>query len=361
MKRLILIFCLMLIFPTTAQAVHGTGNGETKDLALRAALQSAVESGVGIYLSSSSVVDDVELLKDTVVSHAHGFVKSYKIISAKADSDDMWSVEIDAQISKDILESHVSVLETLMKLGGHPRVIVVPDNSDFAAISLNTEVFEPLMESVRSVFRDDFRFDVIPCTEVRSLIHCKPTIENIKRAATKIGVDFIVAVSITEKRNGNLNLIMRTFQTVNKTELGAFRASIKAKGLKRLKGRPYFKAVAELAEPEVFKTSINAAQSVVGVLHDEVEGGNGTLYRVVLIDFKDTDTIISLLEDIPGSVSIKPVLRTSKRCRLEYRSHLTPTQLSGKILSELSRNGAKVLHKQEGKTLKYKNDIKKEF
>lgn len=345
---------LLLLMPAYAAAISSTGYGESRSLALRAALQSAVEQGVGMYMSSSSVVDDVELVKDTMVSHSSGYITSYNVVKESTDADGVWTITIDAKVSRDLLHSHVDMLETLMILGGHPKVAIIPDDGDIAAEPLSTDVYAPMMEGVRNVFRDDFRFDVLSPQALRSAAKTRPTPESIKKISAKMGLQYLVTVSVLKGKDGVFRLASRSVRLQDGVELGAERFEIGTPDLAGLKGRAYAEAVASAVSPKVFPAAIEAAKSVVQDLREQTEGGGGAQYSIILIGFPDVPKVVAGLESVPGFVSLNPTSRDKARSVLDYRSHLSTKELTGHVQQLFTGQGIQVRHKLEGHTLKFK-------
>lgn len=98
---------LLVIFGVTAQlaiadeipAIRPTkaaGAGANRDEALRDALRSAVEAGVGLYLDTASEVKNADLISDKILTHSQGYVESYQIVKETAGS--IYRIEIVAQV-----------------------------------------------------------------------------------------------------------------------------------------------------------------------------------------------------------------------------------------------------------------------
>lgn len=81
--------------------VDASGLGSTKNDALEDAWMDAVRKAVGVYLSGKTEVNNDEL-KERILAHSRGQVKSYKETSSSFENG-MWKVNIIALIDKDIL------------------------------------------------------------------------------------------------------------------------------------------------------------------------------------------------------------------------------------------------------------------
>ena len=118
---------LLLLSATTmlsAETVEGVGYGLTKDAAIEQAKRDAVEVGLGVYISSETVVT-ATTLKDNIYSRAQGFVKTFEVVRKKKDPDGNWEVTIKAEITSilDQVMQDEAALQTLLNSMNRPRII----------------------------------------------------------------------------------------------------------------------------------------------------------------------------------------------------------------------------------------------
>lgn len=103
-RDLLLLLVLFSITPGLAIAdeipairpTKASGAGENRDAALKDALRSAVEAGVGIYLDTASIVKNTDLISDKILTHSQGYVESYQIVKETPGS--IYRIEIVAQV-----------------------------------------------------------------------------------------------------------------------------------------------------------------------------------------------------------------------------------------------------------------------
>lgn len=106
MNRLILILVLFLISAVNIfaeeqekiQTVIASGVGVDADKAKQNAIRNAVEQVVGNYLSSDTIVNNNQVLKDEILSYSGGYVKGLKVISQEKDNDGLFSVKVEAGV-----------------------------------------------------------------------------------------------------------------------------------------------------------------------------------------------------------------------------------------------------------------------
>lgn len=101
-----------------------TGIGMDKDLAELDAKRKAVEKGAGANIYSKSEVKDFELVKDTILARAAGFIKSTKVLSAKEMEDETWEVRIEAEVSIQGIEDTWGTVTEALKQHGRPKIMV---------------------------------------------------------------------------------------------------------------------------------------------------------------------------------------------------------------------------------------------
>ena len=113
--------------------VQGVGTGDqatARDAAIQDAQRRAVEVGVGLYIKSETVVENLTLVSDKIYKQAAGFVHHYDIEEQnyKQETNTCW-VKIKAEVSlKQIADSLDNLYEKL-KISGSPRFIVMIDES----------------------------------------------------------------------------------------------------------------------------------------------------------------------------------------------------------------------------------------
>lgn len=84
-------------------ALITTGEGASKELAVREALVAAVEQAYGVYVSGNTHILDDELIRDEVVQIKRGNIKKYNILNELKLPDKSYSVTLETTVSTDKL------------------------------------------------------------------------------------------------------------------------------------------------------------------------------------------------------------------------------------------------------------------
>lgn len=102
------IFMLMMPFESLAQSATtndktvtlvASGDGATKDEAVKQALRSAVEQTYGTFVSSNTEVLNDEVVQDEIVTVSTGNIIGYKILSATQTGDGNYNAIVEATVS----------------------------------------------------------------------------------------------------------------------------------------------------------------------------------------------------------------------------------------------------------------------
>jgi hypothetical protein len=111
----------------TADGVAAVVKGDTgaaRDKALDDALRKAVEQAVGTLIESETMVQNYQVLNDSIYSQTKGFVKSYKIVSEGADGP-LYKVSVAATVAVGDVKGDLQSLGLLIERMRRPRVVVM--------------------------------------------------------------------------------------------------------------------------------------------------------------------------------------------------------------------------------------------
>lgn len=120
----------LLLCPAVAFAdddivvVKVQGQGIDEDSAVKDALRRAIEQGGKSEIFSKSQTKDFALEYDVVLSRANGIVIDRKILS-KNTAQGVTTVEIEAKVSKKILDATWGEVAILLKQLGRPKIMVI--------------------------------------------------------------------------------------------------------------------------------------------------------------------------------------------------------------------------------------------
>lgn len=100
------------------------GQGIDKDGALKDALRKAIEQGGQAEIMSKSQTKDFALEYDVVLSRASGLVKDYKILGERS-AQGVTFVDIEARVSKKLIDATWGEVAILLKQLGRPKIMVI--------------------------------------------------------------------------------------------------------------------------------------------------------------------------------------------------------------------------------------------
>jgi len=103
-------------------AILGGDQGIARDNALRDAQRKAVEQAVGSMVASETLVENFQVLRDSVYSKSQGYIQKYTIVKEGAQKD-LYSVTISATVAVETLKNDLGALGLLMVRVGKPRVL----------------------------------------------------------------------------------------------------------------------------------------------------------------------------------------------------------------------------------------------
>ena len=99
------VILLLLPYLSFATDVTTSGTGATKDEAIQGALRQAVEYAAGVYLYSTTTVENSQLVSDKVITSSKSLVSNYRLITERKGEDGLIYVSLSATIDTQSISS----------------------------------------------------------------------------------------------------------------------------------------------------------------------------------------------------------------------------------------------------------------
>lgn len=111
------------VVETTGMAAVGeAGEAAARDLAIADALRKAIEQAVGTFVSSDTIVENYQVLSDTVYTQAQGFVTGYAITN-ESQTPGFYQVQVRAEVSTGTLRNELDAMGLIQMKVERPRVL----------------------------------------------------------------------------------------------------------------------------------------------------------------------------------------------------------------------------------------------
>lgn len=125
----------VIIESTGTSAITSNNVSLARDAAVADALRKAVEQAVGTLVSADTLVENFQVIDDSVYTNSQGYVKSYSIIS-EAQSAGTYEVRVRSVVATGDLSGDLGALGLLQKKAERPRVLFMvaekgPGQSDY--------------------------------------------------------------------------------------------------------------------------------------------------------------------------------------------------------------------------------------
>jgi hypothetical protein len=199
MLFIILLLMLLIFVPIRSEAqdaitVKSKGVGDifagrearARDAAIEDALRRAVEQAVGMFLHSETIVQNGDILNDSVYSRSKGYIRKYVILKEVADSK-LYNVVVEADVSTGKLRNDLSAIGLLVVRKHKPRIMVV-----IPEYHINRRIPDPAGETeiIRRLLEKGFKVvDQYQVTKIRYNDQVRAAIKGNTSLATKIGLE----------------------------------------------------------------------------------------------------------------------------------------------------------------------------
>lgn len=355
---------LLLFFSSPALAVIAEGMGSDRDQALNSALQAAIEAELGVMVESNAVNKNFMLIKKEIVTHSKGYVTDYRIKKQNTTPDGIVTITIDASVDSKLLTDHTRTMEILMKMAGHPKLLIFGIDEDFNAVPAGTEYFDALIKAVSRVFREKFKFDVLDWPTLQAHY---PDIEgqlNRNRAVQyndRFKADIMITVGLNllkesqsrGRRKARLtlsgirisdnHLLGEVFRTI-----GPF-SSAKAGEVGTQKA-----AIAATEKEDIFLGAVDLAGKIATAMQKELDRGHGFKYSVSFLDFPDIEELEAEMPLMDGYVRHILESKTKSKLTLAYWSNLKTDALMQRIKKMLDQKTHTYRFKIDGRMIMFK-------
>jgi hypothetical protein len=144
------IILLQVLFSSTpAKTITAEGLGANQDAAVRCALRAAVERGVGIQLTSQTIVKNFQVVSDKILTHTDGYVTSYNVLSTEQEFG-LTKVKVSAEVEMGKLHDELAAQKLIYELVNKPRIMVLlneqGDGKDMPERTATHKVEEALLK-----------------------------------------------------------------------------------------------------------------------------------------------------------------------------------------------------------------------
>jgi len=101
--------------PEKMAKVIATGVGIDLDKAKQNAIRNAVEQVIGTYVSSDTLVQNNQVIKDQILSYSGGYVKETKVLSEEKTDDGLFTTKIEALVISTKIRKKIESLNIAVK------------------------------------------------------------------------------------------------------------------------------------------------------------------------------------------------------------------------------------------------------
>jgi len=123
---------------------------KAKDDAVQDALRNAVETTVGMLISSETIAKNFMIVDDKIYSHSTGYISSYKVIGESHDKY-TYKVKIKAVVKMGSVKDDLAAIGLLLSRKGKPRMMVL-----IQEINLDRENFGVELNVAENTIMDKF-------------------------------------------------------------------------------------------------------------------------------------------------------------------------------------------------------------
>lgn len=360
-KQILFLAFMILLLPMRAWAVTVEGQGDTASEALNRAFQQAVERVVGTAIQSRTLVENGALIRDDILTHAKGYVASYTVLGQGQHAEGGYFIKMEAEVNEGMVQDHVESLEILMKMSGHPKVLVVGMDDEISSVSVLSERFRALMQQLGTVFQEKFRFRLLDRAVAEShagrAYSAKPDKGQAIEMARVAAADIVLFVKVTapaRQASPGSRLILEAIRVSDGMTLGRNGTDLSEEAQEG-SSESRESLLMTAAGERLFDTGVGLARLVVEDL--QRTGERGTDYVVAFHGFpqdKLTALVPEGLSGLAGYVRHTVELLEERNARVRYWSHLSPRDLDERIAAMLKEQKIKFRRRMGGQTLEYK-------
>jgi hypothetical protein len=112
-------------------SINSNDAASARDAAIADALRKAVEQAVGTLVAADTLVENFQVMEDSVYTKSQGYVKSYSIIS-EGQQAGLYEVRVRALVAAGSLAGDLDALGLLQKKAERPRVLFMVAEKGFA-------------------------------------------------------------------------------------------------------------------------------------------------------------------------------------------------------------------------------------
>lgn len=346
-------------FPAAAVVVRGQGTSESQ--AVDDALRRAVEQAVGVTVQSRVAVQDFEVVRSTMVTHASGYVRTYSVLSRSQDGRGLHSVEIDAQVDEGRIGGNADALAVLMRLSGQPSVVVLGLDDGVRTLGVVGGGFADLRRQVSSTFAEEFHFRVLDPGPV-------PVAATASRGAAlsfakAARADYVVLIR-TSAQQADVTRMFAGEIALEAVRLGdAFSVGKESAELVLptmggpLSDREVSQRVTGMVGERAFPLSAQLARAMAGSLQDETSAGGGVRYVLRYSAFPDGRgaLIEEALAAASGTLRQEVISRSNRDGEIVLFSHAQATAVAESVIDYLRGKGVTAKYRIDGRTLQIRH------
>lgn len=319
------------------------------------AQRNAVEQGVGTLVDSRTVVKNMDLIRDEILTSSQGFVAKYVVLSEGVTPDRAnFKVRIKATVSDKLLKDRLAALRILHQKMGNKRIMVIYQSNNKNALERNHGANRAALQTIRQELnKAGFRlFNESATKKVYSQIEratrTDRPVEDLIAMALDQRADLLVRFeNIAGKRGAKGGMFSAAFSTIRlsvfdtNTGRQVADAQTEAKQLLQAKAGAYDweKALSD-ASSKASRQASNEAINNIANYYKQVDS-QGFNYLVVFRNFDDDekDVILDFMENTRGFKDLSELKNTRDYMEIELFSDQNTSRLRRMIRSGLKEKG----------------------
>lgn len=201
---------------TGVAGIFSNDIGLARDQAIDDAIRKAVEQTLGMFVQSSTLVENSMVVEDNILTWSNGYVRNYKVLREGKTGADSYEVTIEAEVELANLKNDWQSLQNLINKMGNPRLMFLIDEQNIGQSYNRYSYFSVDMNVTENTLLDKFiqsGFECVDPATVRQNLQQDQALAalqgNTKMAAAiakRLGAEVVITGKAIAKVATGLNL-----------------------------------------------------------------------------------------------------------------------------------------------------------